>query len=86
MNYTRRATDRKTRTGIIPGSECPKCGADLLVIDKPTDTVTYGRNPQFVGCSNYFATGCDYRATVTDDIRAIMDRVQAEADLQPAEF
>lgn len=84
--YQRRAADapRKTRTGIIPGHACPKCGAALLVIDKSQAHVTYGRNPQFIGCSAYPA--CNYRTTVTDNVREIMDQLQKEADLLPAEF
>lgn len=76
----------RTRTGEIPGHLCPHCAAPLLVINKNMDRVTYGRNTQFVGCSNYHVTGCNYRAPLTENIKQIMDRVQAEADLVPAEF
>lgn len=74
-------------TGEIPNSECPGCGAPLIVINKKDPNAEHwGRNPQFVGCTNYHITGCAYRRKVNDQDRATMEaEAQAFAAL-PAEF
>lgn len=69
--------------GIIPDSKCPYCGAELLVINKIN---TQAQNPQFVGCTNYTSTGCNYRRKVNDNDRVIMKKMAAEFAAQPAEF
>lgn len=70
------------RTGAIPESECPRCKAPLMVVNKRH--AYFGQAPQFVGCTEYPA--CGYVTTVTEDVAAKMDEVQRQADLQPAEF
>ena len=74
-------------TGEIPGSVCPKCGAPLRVIDKHQPNAQYwGRNPQFVGCTNYHITGCTYRRTVNEQDRKIKEAEAATFAALPAEF
>lgn len=74
-------------TGEIPGSQCPKCGAPLRVIDKKQPNAQYwGRNPQFVGCQNYHITGCTYRRKVNEADRATMKQAEEAFAALPAEF
>lgn len=74
-------------TGIIPDSECPKCAAPLVVLDKrDPNAELWGRNPQFVGCTNFQVTGCNYRRKVNEQDRAVMEAVRAEFEALPAEF
>lgn len=74
-------------TGEIPGSQCPNCGAPLIVINKKDPNAEHwGRNPQFVGCQNHHVTGCTYRRKVNDADRVVMEQVAAEFAALPAEF
>lgn len=72
-------------TGEIPNRQCPKCGAPLYVRNKRNQSVDKKRN-QFIGCSMFFITGCDYVAQVTEDVAKLMiEQAEAFAAL-PAEF
>lgn len=70
------------RTGTIPESECPRCKSPLMVVNKRV--AYFGQAPQFVGCTEYPV--CGYVRPMSEDVVEIMNDVQKQADLQPAEF
>jgi len=70
-------------TGIIPESQCPRCTAPLMVVNKRNFSY-FGQAPQFVGCSAY--PQCGYVRVVKPEDVTIMQQVQAERDAMPAEF
>ena len=72
-------------TGDIPDKYCPKCGAPLQVKNKRSQP-QYGSPRQFVGCSMFYATGCNYVANITDDVRARMATVREELDAITVDF
>ena len=61
----------------VKDAECPKCGAPMVVRVKKLDRAFIERNPlisHFVGCQNYFATGCEYKTKFTEAIMAELDQ------------
>jgi len=77
-------TNRIT-TGIIPDSHCPKCGAALVVLDKRDPSPT-AEHRQFVACTQFLITGCNYKTTITQDVVVKMAEIQKEIDAMTVEF
>lgn len=73
------------QTGEIPGSSCPKCGAPLAVRTK-REIRQHNKHNQFVSCTMFFVTGCDYKTVITPDVVAKMKQVRAQLDAMPAAF
>ena len=73
----------KITTGQIPGETCPRCNSPLAVTNKRTPP-SFGRPPQFVGCTRY--PHCDYRRPVNEQDVAKMAKVRQELDQMPVEF
>lgn len=76
---------KRIHSGVIPNSECPKCGAPLAVRDK-RNPQQYAKHIQFVGCTMYHVTGCNYVAQVTAEIEQKMEEEWAKFEALPAEF
>lgn len=73
----------KIMTGNIPGETCPRCNNPLAVTNKRTPA-SFGRPPQFVGCTRY--PHCDYRRAVNAQDVAKMAMVREQIELMPVEF
>jgi hypothetical protein len=62
---------------------CPKCGAPRVV--KTTSTRIPGGEEvnlhNFVGCTNYARTGCNYKAPFTESIKAEIDALPVEMEV-----
>lgn len=66
----------------VAGS-CPKCGAPLIV--KTTSTRMPGGEEvnlhNFIGCTNYHRTGCNYKGQFTEAIKAEIDALPVETEV-----
>ncbi len=66
----------------VPNSLCPKCASPLIVkttADRiPGGEVQNVRN--FIGCSAYFSTGCNYRTKFTAETQKALDEFVVEVE------
>jgi len=61
------------------GALCPKCGAPL-VVKESRRRVRNGPEEitEFIGCPNYFVTGCRHTEPMTSEIRAKIENTVVE--------